>query len=96
MASNFKISIHRNSDNLHLRLVGDFDGTSAHQLLNTLKVNSRGASNVFIHTNCLKRIHPFGSNVFRRNLDQINKDNLRLVFTGEHSQQLAPKGSTLF
>jgi len=37
MAARFRISIHRNSENLHLKLMGDFDGTSAHELLNVLK-----------------------------------------------------------
>jgi hypothetical protein len=36
MASNFKILVHRNSENLHLKLTGDFDGTSAQKLLNAL------------------------------------------------------------
>jgi anti-anti-sigma regulatory factor len=96
MASNFRISIHRNSDNLHLKLAGDFDGTSAHLLLNALKTNSSGASSIFIHTNCLKHIDPFGRNVFLNNLVEIKKESLRLVFTGEHSNQLAPEGALLF
>jgi hypothetical protein len=33
MASNFRIFIHRNNDKLHLRLVGDFDGTSAFEFM---------------------------------------------------------------
>ena len=37
MASNFSIFFHRNSDNLYLKLMGDFDGSSAHQLINILK-----------------------------------------------------------
>ncbi len=37
MASNFGISINRNSDNLHLKLFRNFDGISAHELLNALK-----------------------------------------------------------
>jgi len=37
MASNFGISINRNSDNLHLELFRNFDGISAHKLLNVLK-----------------------------------------------------------
>ena len=39
MASNFEISIHRNSENLHVKMVGDFDGNSVHELLGIL--NSR-------------------------------------------------------
>lgn len=91
MASNFKIAIHRNSDNLHLKLSGDFDGTSAHELINVLNKNSRGTTRVFIHTSCLKNIYDFGRNVFQKNLDLSNGGSAPLVFTGENAGQLAPE-----
>jgi hypothetical protein len=34
MAANFKIFVHKNSENLHLKLIGDFGGNSACELLN--------------------------------------------------------------
>ena len=37
MASNFRILKHQNGDNLHLKLAGNFDGTSAWEVFNTLK-----------------------------------------------------------
>jgi len=39
MPCSFKILAHRNSDNLHLKLEGDFDGRSALELINYLKKN---------------------------------------------------------
>ena len=36
MALNFKIYCHQNNDNLHLKLMGDFDGSSAHCIENTV------------------------------------------------------------
>jgi hypothetical protein len=39
MAQNFKISIHRTFDNLHIRLMGDFDGSSAWELINAIREN---------------------------------------------------------
>lgn len=36
MASNFRILSYKTRDSLHLKLTGDFDGNSAHELLNTL------------------------------------------------------------
>ena len=94
MASNFRISAHRNSDNLHLKLTGDFDGSSALQLLNVLKENSNGTSSrLIIHTSCLKNIHPFGLNVFQNNLEVKSGKSVPLVFTGEHANLLAPEGS---
>jgi anti-anti-sigma regulatory factor len=89
MASNFKIAMHRNSENLHLKLIGDFDGTSAHELLNVLNKNCKGTSRVFIHTGSLKNIYDFGCNVFHKNLDLLNGRSVPLVFTGEKAGQLA-------
>ena len=89
MASNFKILSHRNSDNLHLKLIGDFDGTSAHQLLNLLIKNSLTASKIFIHTDCVRSIVPFGRSVFRNNLHLLKDKPVHLVFTGERASELS-------
>jgi len=96
MATNFRISVHRNSENLHLRLMGDFDGISAQELLGNLKRYSHRTSKVFIHTSCLGDIHPFGLNVFHNHLDVLKGKSLELVFTGEHASQLAPEKPMLF
>ena len=91
MASNFKISTHRNTNNLHLKLMGDFDGTSAFELLNVLKKNSSGIHQVFIHTSRLKNIYPFGRDIFQKNLGDLNFRCKRILFTGDHARQIAPK-----
>jgi hypothetical protein len=93
MASNFRIFLHKNSDNLHLKLSGEFDGSSAHQLIRTLKNHNRSAGNIYIHTSSLSSIHPFGQDVFKENCT-IDKST-RLTFTGEHGRALAPKGSQI-
>lgn len=95
IAKSFKISVHRNSENLHLKLMGDFDGTSAHELLNSLKRYSKRTSKVFIHTSCLRNTHPFGVHVFHDNLDVLNGHSLTLVFTGENASQLVPENPKL-
>jgi len=91
MACNFKISAHKNHDNLHLKLEGDFDGSSAHELINYLKKNIRKTSRVFIHTNCLKDIYPFGRDVFRSQFCFGDNPAISFVFTGENAVQLAPE-----
>jgi len=95
MTSNFKISVHRNDDNLYLKLAGNFDGTSAHQLIETLKRNRRGITRVFIHTSSLKQIIPFGRDVFHKSFDAMSGKHISLLFTGDSAVQLAPEGSTL-
>jgi hypothetical protein len=94
MASNFKISAHRNGDNLYLRLVGGFDGTSACELLNVMKQKCQGAESVFIDTSGLGKIYPFGQDTFRNNLHTLKDRPMRLRFTGKNAMQIAPeKGS---
>jgi len=95
MACNFRISVHKNSDNLHLRLSGDFDGTSAHQLINSLKSKSRGVSRAFIHTSCLREIYPFGQNIFEKNFNSMADKTISFIFTGEKANQLIPENTSL-
>ena len=91
MASNFKIAIHRNSDNLHLKLMGDFDGSSACELINTLKENCKNINRIFIHTNSLDHIHPFGERVFQSNLSTLKGKAIRISFTGDKATKIAPE-----
>lgn len=90
MASNFRILMHRNSDSLHLKLAGDFDGTSAFELLDLVKKNGSGLRKVFIHTSNLKTIHPFGLHVFEKSLSDLKGSSFQLLFTGEYARQIAP------
>lgn len=91
MATNFRISVHRNSENLHMKLMGDFDGISAHELLAALKKYSHYSSKIFIHTACLGDINPFGVRVFQGNLNVLNGYSLTLIFTGENASRLTPE-----
>jgi anti-anti-sigma factor len=91
MASNFQIVTHRNHDNLHLKLSGDFDGDSAHTLLAYLRRMCLGTSKVFIHTNTLEHIDPFGLSVFCNNLDFMKRLSIRVMLTGENASQLFPE-----
>ena len=94
MASNFKIFQHQNSDNLHLKIIGDFDGSSAHQLISALKKLKGNARSIYIHTGTLTSVHPFGVDVFKKNC-AIDKLNQFLTFTGNHGTALAPEGSNI-
>jgi hypothetical protein len=94
MAANFRIFSHRNSDNLHLKLTGDFDGSSAFELINTVKRSQDQVRKIFIHTSNLSSIKPFGLDVFQKNCT-IDKLCHTLIFTGDHGRKLAPEGSAL-
>lgn len=94
MASNFRICVHRNSDSLHLKLMGDFDGSSACELINVLKKSFNGVFRIIIHTNSLKDIYPFGRDTFQKNLRDLKVHTDRILFTGEKASQIAPEKSS--
>ena len=84
MASNFQIFSFKTNESLYLRLYGDFDGGSAHELINTLTKNGNGPWDIFIDTDNLKTIHPFGRDVFEKNLSSIKKQLNNLIIVGAH------------
>ncbi len=90
MAQNFKISTHRTIDNLYIRLVGDFDGSSAFELLNALWENLNSAKFILIDTYNLKKVYPFGREVFYYNFLRIKNQRKRIRFVGPNALQLAP------
>lgn len=96
MASNFRISIHRNADSVDLKLIGDFDGTSACELLNALKENCDGVLRVFINTSGLKNIYPFGQDTFQNSLYLLKDRPFRLAFTGKNATRIAPQRNKFF
>jgi hypothetical protein len=95
MAANFKISPHRSHGELQLELIGDFDGTSACQLLNTLG-ESCGFSKVLIDTKRLRKIYPFGIDTFQKNLYRLKDRDLFLVFRGNQAPRIAPEVNGCF
>ena len=90
MASNFQILTFKTKNSLRLKLDGDFDGNSAHELINTLIEHSAGLWDIFIDTNNLKTIHPFGIDVFQKNLNGIQRELKNLIFVGANKHQIAP------
>lgn len=88
MASSFEILVHQNCSNTHLKLTGDFDETSAQQLISALMKYCRVATTIFVHTNSLRQILPLGLSAFRVHLDALRKGSVRLIFTGDHAPQL--------
>ena len=90
MAHNFKIFMHRTIDNLHINLKGDFDGSSAFELLNILKENLNSTKRILIDTNNLKKIYPFGREVFDYNISKLMNHRIRIQFIGPNTLRSAP------
>jgi hypothetical protein len=70
-------------------LEGDFDGNSAYELLETLKMYGSGFYQIFIDTNDLKTIYPFGREVFQKKLGIFKQKLNNLVFIGENGHKIA-------
>ena len=90
MASNFRIFIQHTNGSLQLNLKGNFDGSSAFELLNMLEENLDDTASVFINTSNLKEIHPFGRTVLKHNIYKLKKHQSRIRFVGENARRIAP------
>jgi hypothetical protein len=90
MAHNFKMNIHRRIDKVTIRLTGDFDGSSAWELINAIRENLNNLKFVQIDTGELKMVYPFGREVFRNNVPNEKITRIRLQFSGPNALQIAP------
>jgi len=95
MASNFGISVDKLSDGFSLKLVGDFDATSAYELIYAIKKLPDNILRISIHTNGLKNISPFGLDVFHRNMSPLDGHSEKIVFTGNKASHISPGDSRL-
>jgi len=82
MASNFEISVDKKSDGYGLNLVGDFDATSAYELVYAIKKLPDDIIRISIHTDGLKSINPFGLDVFHRNMSPLDGQSKKLCSQG--------------
>jgi stage II sporulation protein AA (anti-sigma F factor antagonist) len=89
MASNFEVSVDKKSKGFALKLVGDFDATSAYELIYAIKKLPEDILKIFIHTDGLKDISPFGLEVFHRNMSPLDGLSRKLVFTGNKASHIS-------
>ena len=85
MASNFNFTIQKIGDSLHLKLYGDFDGSSACELTNSLYKYYSQPYHIFIDTEDLKTVHPFGRDIFQKKAGSLK----RFVFIGKNKNELS-------
>ena len=93
MASNFRIISSRKQRTMELKLTGDFDGTSADELLYMLGKDTKGIKRVLVDTKNVRRVYDFGRNTFQKNLYRLKMLPLQLVFIGDKADQIAPENS---
>jgi anti-anti-sigma regulatory factor len=70
-------------------LEGDFDATSAYELIYAIKKLPEEATRIVIHTSGLKSVYPFGIEVFHKFMQSLNGRSARIVFTGLRVSQLS-------
>jgi hypothetical protein len=83
MAKNFRIFLHKTQDSLHMKLMGDFDGSSAAELIHVLRNNQTPYYQVFINTRELSAIHPFGMDVFQKQFSALQQSGPAVRFIGK-------------
>lgn len=90
VASNFKIISQKKKGNVHIRLAGDFDGSSACELINALEACNETSGKVVIDTCGLLSIHPFGKGVFHKYCS-VGKLPPDVTFTGKYGTVITPR-----
>lgn len=81
VASNFKILARETNGTIFMHLSGDFDGSSACELIHKLRTQADKAAKIYIDTSSLSRIDPFGLRVFQKDC-VIHNLIERLAFVG--------------
>lgn len=89
MASNFEITISEKSDGFNLKLDGDFDVTSAYELIYAIKKFPEDTGKIIVNTNGLKKIHPSGLDVLSGYINSFDGLSARINFTGHNAGQLS-------
>jgi hypothetical protein len=77
-----------------MKLYGDFDEISALELLNALTDHGNDAHQIFIDTNDLSTIHPFGQEMFQKNISILNGQFINLTFIGKNKHSISPEKSS--
>ena len=83
MANNFRVCTREHSNqSLSLQLFGDFDGSSACELINVLDESVKKSNKVDIDTDGLRTINRFGLNVFLPRMAWLNNTQADIEVTG--------------
>ncbi len=93
MSIHFQVTFRKNNGNLHVSPKGDFDGSSAWELVNLLQEQYEGTGRVFINTKNLRKVCSFGCRTFKCNIHLSRVPVNQLFFKGEKGFEIAPNGS---
>lgn len=86
MAANFRVNTKEISNqSMALQLFGDFDASSACELINVLDQRVKTSSKVAIDTDGLKTVNVFGLDVFLLRMSRLNSTRADIKVTGRFS-----------
>ncbi len=94
MKTNFYLETHHQHHDLRINLHGIFDGSSAFELIQTIKDKQNIFKAVFIDTTNVTSAIPFGREILNTHLPQ-RKFRTRLHFSGRHAKDIIPQGCVL-
>ena len=73
-----------------MKLNGDFDGSSACELVNMLNGGALfNSPKILVDTDSLKNVYPFGLNILHSRLHKAKSGKVPLIFTGKMSERFA-------
>jgi anti-anti-sigma regulatory factor len=90
MALNFEIITDKIGDGFSLKLKGEFDATSAYELVYAIKKLADKPVRIYVNTSEIKRVHPFGLEVFNRAMRFSGRNSAQLIFRGNQNLAQAP------
>lgn len=93
MAANFRILARQDHGEVRVALAGDFDGSSACELVNFLQDAAPTHPHLIVDTRGLGIVHPFGVQVFQNRRGLLNSSAPRIALTGRHADTLWPEAA---
>lgn len=90
MRCNFTMRFVRHNGALNIMLRGDFDGSFAQVLLDTLRRNCPDNQKIYVDTEALKSVQPSGSAVFQRHWPELKAGMAEIVITGKNRDMFLP------
>lgn len=92
MASNFTIRHRRRKGVLHIKLGGDFDGSSAYELNHCLQNALKQDRRVIVQTDRLASLSAFGCAMFQKQFSSRPNIAGQVMFNGDYAHEIAPDG----
>jgi hypothetical protein len=81
VSANFRIRTEiNNGSGILFHMAGNFDGTSAHELVHTIMSRYRGDGVIMIHVENLQQIFPFGVDALERILTDVIVPSRHIFF----------------